>query len=76
MIHFINCPVDLSKAILEKLFEIKAEEVDSIAEIERTNGVYHTLVTFTDQAAALKMFDKYVKDNVWLFREMRLKHRH
>ena len=65
-IYFINCPKDLNAEKLSELFGISAKDVAEIANIEKTRELFQTCVTIASKEAALKMFEKYIKDNVWL----------
>lgn len=65
VIQFLNCPEKLTKESFAELFGVKADDIDEVSEIERTNGVFHTLVSIKEQDMALKVFAKYSQDNVY-----------
>jgi len=66
VIQFLNCLEKLTKESFAKLFEINADDINEVSDIEKTNGVFHTLVSVKEKEVALKIFAKYIQDNVHL----------
>lgn len=65
MIHFLNCPKDLTPALMASLFDLKESDIQSIEDMSETNNIPHCIVVVNDLDIIETIYDKYNKNNVF-----------